>query len=227
MGDGNSWLTGGTGSFDFPVTGDAADTTINGGSRCVHLSAERRRVNAVLLDLSGAERSRRAAVDSAFDSTGDVYIAGHTFSVGLSDDGRRVRHRFQWRPEHLLGRCVRHQAGRRCERSTPPSTPPPPRRPALSRRSTTRSCAAVTFDWGEAAGAVSYTIQIDDRARSPRRSSAIRALTGSMYRDQRPRRRSALLARARGEHRRRRRRVVGGADVTPGAPPPLPVLSTF
>ena len=112
--------------------------------------------------------------------------------------------------------------------STPPSTPPPPAAPVLSSSFNNDVVPQpITFDWGEAAGAVSYTIQIDDSSAFTAPLVREQSLTGSMY---------ATSGLAAVPHFWRVRALntagVAGAwsavrTFTPEAPPPLPVLSTF
>ena len=113
--DGNSWLTGGTSSFDFPVTGDAADATFNGVADAFISSLSAGGSTLRLLDVSrrnpvGDRRRPRARLDRR-----RLHRRPHVFGR-FPDDVRRLRHRLQRRLDDLLGRCVRHQAGRGCER---------------------------------------------------------------------------------------------------------------
>ena len=116
---GNAWLTGGTGSADFPVTAGAPDTTFNGGCDAIiaELNATGRRCSS---RPSSGGRSRRAARTSRAMRTGDIYVTGIT--TRRTSRPRSAR-------STGSGTATSRSSGatRSSRRST--STPPRPRRP--------------------------------------------------------------------------------------------------
>ena len=226
-GDGTSWLTGGTGSFDFPVTGDAADTTINGGADAFISGLSADGSTLVYSTYLGGTQSEGGS-DLALDPTGDVYIAGHTFSVDFPTTAGAFDIVFNGDLNVFWGDAFVTKLDMDAGGSTPPSTPPPPGVPVLSSPFNNDVVPQpITFDWNEAAGAVSYTIQIDDSSAFTAPLVREQSLTGSMY---------ATSGLAAVPHFWRVRAVntagVAGAwsavrTFTPQPPPPLPVLATF
>ena len=210
---GNAWLTGGTNSADFPITAGAPDPTFNGGGDAT--IAELNPTGSALLfsTFLGGSNSEGGA-DIARDANGDVYVTGSTFSqdfpatVGAFDRVWNGDLQIFW-GDAFITKIDIDAAG-----STPPAPPAVPDAPTLvSPFNASSQPQPITFDWNDAAGAVSYTIQIDD-------SSAFTApLVRDAERDDvdlrhvRPRYQHPLLARARRELGGCRRSMVGGAQL--------------
>ena len=225
--DGNAWLTGGTSSFDFPVTGDAADATLNGMADAFITALSADGSTLVYSTYLGGTQSESGA-DLALDSTGDVYIAGHTYSVDFPTTAGAFDVLFSGDLTIFWGDAFVSKLDVDASGSTPPSTPPPPAAPALlAPFNNDVPAQPITFDWSETAGAVSYTIQIDDSSAFSAPLIRDQAAATSMY---------VISGLSPVPHFWRVRAVntagVAGAwsavrTFTPEAPLPLPVLSTF
>ena len=79
---GNAWLTGITGSADFPVSPDAFDPSFNGVADAFvsELSADG---STLLYSTYLGGTQSEGGNDLAVDSSGDVYVAGHTYSMNF------------------------------------------------------------------------------------------------------------------------------------------------
>nr|MDP9463107.1 SBBP repeat-containing protein [Actinomycetota bacterium] len=76
---GNAWLSGGTGSADFPVTAGAPDTTFNGAGDVIIAELDTSGSALLFSTFLGGSESE-GGNDIARDPTGDVYITGLTYS---------------------------------------------------------------------------------------------------------------------------------------------------
>ncbi len=159
---GNAWLTGSTSSADFPVTADAPDATFDGAGDAI-ISELDPTGSALRFSTFEGGSQGDAGLDITRDPTGDVYITGSTFSqdfpatVGAFD---RV-----WNGDLTLfwGDAFVTKLDIDATTSTPPAPPAVPDAPTLvSPANGSSQPQPITFDWNDAAGAVSYTIQIDD-----------------------------------------------------------------
>ena len=157
---GNAWVTGGTGSVDFPIIVGAVDSTHNGMSD-VFISELNAAGSTLLYSTFLGGNQSEGGNGIALGPGGTVYVAGLTFSpnfpttVGAFDT--------VWNGDALIfwGDAFVAKLG---AVSTPPSTPPVPDAPALLSppNGENPSTQPINFQWAVASGAVSYTIQIDD-----------------------------------------------------------------
>jgi hypothetical protein len=157
---GNAWVTGGTGSVDFPIIVGAVDSTHNGMSD-VFISELNATGSTLLYSTFLGGNQSEGGNGIALGPGGTVYVAGLTFSpnfpttVGAFDT--------VWNGDPLIfwGDAFVAKLG---AVSTPPSTPPVPDAPALLSppNGENPSPQPINFQWAVASGAVSYTIQIDD-----------------------------------------------------------------
>ena len=87
-GAGNAYVTGDTGSADFPTTAGAFDTTYNGERRRLRDEAERDRRRPRLLHLPGRQRPADDGHGIAVDGAGSAYVTGVHRLDRLPDDRR-------------------------------------------------------------------------------------------------------------------------------------------
>ena len=210
---GNAWLTGGTSSADFPITAGAPDSTFNGGGDATIVELNPTGSALLFSTFLGGSQSEGGA-DIARDANGDVYITGSTFSqdfpatVGAFDRVWNGDLQIFWGDAFITKIDI--DAGG----STPPAPPGVPDAPTLvSPFNASTQPQPITFDWNDAASAVSYTIQIDDSSaftaplvRDSSVTTSIYATSDLSYRD-------PLLACPRRELGGCRRRMVGGAQL--------------
>jgi hypothetical protein len=98
--------------------------------------------------------------DIALDAAGSVYVAGHTYSIDYPTTAGAFDTVFSGDLLIFWGDGFVTKLG---SVSTPPSTPPVPAAPALvAPANADTPPQPITFQWSIAAGAASYTIQIDD-----------------------------------------------------------------
>ena len=225
---GNAWVTGITNSADFPVTVTAADPSFNGVADAfvTELSAD----GASLLYSSylGGTQSD-GGDDIARDPSGDIYVAGHTYSLDFPTTAGAFDTVFDGNLEIFWGDGFVSKLATDTGTSTPPSTPPVPAAPGLLFPTANENPPQpITFQWGGVSGAASYTIQIDDSS----------AFTAPLVRQQQGLTvlRYATTGLAATPHFWRVRGVntagVAGAwsaarSFTPQPPPPPAALSTF
>ncbi len=98
--------------------------------------------------------------DIAVDTSGGVYVTGHTFSLNYPTTAGAFD--TVWNGDMLVfwGDAFVSKLG---AVSSPPSTPPVPAAPALlSPSNGANEPQPINFQWAVASGAASYTIQIDD-----------------------------------------------------------------
>ena len=147
---------------------------------------------------------------------------------GLHHDGGRVRPYLGAATRDLLGRRVRGEDRRQRTRAAAAAAAPPPAAPALvSPADGAVSAQPVTFDWTDVAGAVSYTIQVDEISAVRRAADPERQHDRLAVHDQRAARRQLVLARAGRQLGGHAGRLVGrahdpGAIGPPPPPPPTP-----
>ena len=162
-GAGNSWVTGGTSSSDFPVTTGAVSRTLNGPGDAIiaQLSADG---SALLYSTFLGGRSSDGGSGIAIDSAGDVYIIGHTSSIDFPTTTGALDTVFNGDATIFWGDAFVAKLATDTSASTPPSTPPTLPAPNLlapANNNQTLVSQPFTFDWSDVAGAASYTIQVD------------------------------------------------------------------
>ena len=158
-GAGNAWITGGTGSTDFPIIVGAVDTTHNGMSD-VFVSELNNTGTTLLYSTFLGGSDSEGGSDIAVDTSGGVYVTGHTFSLNYPTTAGAFD--TVWNGDMLVfwGDGFVSKIG---AVSSPPSTPPVPAAPALlSPANGANEPQPINFQWAVASGAASYTIQIDD-----------------------------------------------------------------
>ena len=152
-------MTGGTTSTDFPIIVGAADSTHNGMSD-VFVSELNNTGSTLLYSTFLGGSDSEGGFDIAVDTSGGVYVTGHTFSLNYPTTAGAFD--TVWNGDMLVfwGDAFVSKLG---SVSSPPSTPPIPAAPALLSPSNGASEAQpINFQWAVASGAASYTIQIDD-----------------------------------------------------------------
>jgi len=158
-GAGNAWLTGGTTSTDFPIIVGAVDSTHNGMSD-VFVSELNNTGTTLLYSTFLGGSDGEGGSDIAVDTSGGVYVTGHTFSLNYPTTAGAFD--TVWNGDMLVfwGDGFVSKIG---AVSSPPSTPPVPAAPALlSPANGANEPQPINFQWAVASGAASYTIQIDD-----------------------------------------------------------------
>jgi hypothetical protein len=157
---GNAWVTGGTGSVDFPIIVGAVDSTQNGSSD-VFISELNAAGSALLYStfLGGSDSDGGNGI--ALGPGGTVYVTGNTFSPNFPTTAGAFDTVWNGDPLIFWGDAFVVKLG---AVSSPPSPPPVPDAPALLSppNGENPSTQPINFQWGIASGAVSYTIQIDD-----------------------------------------------------------------
>ena len=160
---GNAWVTGVTGSVDFPVTVGAFDRFFNGVADVfvAELSADGK---ALLYSTYLGGSQSEGGDDLAIDSTGsNVYVAGHTYSIDFPTTAGAFDTVFNGDLLIFWGDGFVTKIATGAGTSTPPSTPPVPAAPGLlAPADNDTPPQPITFQWSVASGAASYTIQIDD-----------------------------------------------------------------
>jgi hypothetical protein len=160
---GDAWVTGGTGSVDFPVTVGAFDRTFNGMSDAFLSELSPNGSTLIYSTYLGGTQSE-SGDDLAIDATGDnVYVAGHTYSIDFPTTAGAFD--TVWNGDLLVfwGDGFVTKFATDTGTSTPPSTPPVPAAPGLlAPVNNDTPPQPITFQWSVASGAASYTIQIDD-----------------------------------------------------------------
>jgi Beta-propeller repeat len=224
---GNAWVAGITGSTDFPVTGDAFDPSFNGVADAFVAAVSPDGSTLVYSTYVGGSESD-GGDDLAIDSSGDVYVAGHTYSLDFPTTTGAFDIVFNGDTSIFWGDAFVTKFATDTSASTPPSTPPVPAAPSLlAPPDNDIPAQPITFDWSDVAGAASYTIQIDDSSAFSAPLVREQTVTASQYVT------TDLVAT---QHFWRVRAAnsagVAGAwsvtrSFTPDAAPPPPVLSTF
>jgi hypothetical protein len=178
---GNAWLTGGTGSADFPVTADAADRTFN-GSADVFISELNGAGSALLYSTYLGGSQSEAGNDIARDGGGNPYVTGHTYSMDFPATAGAFDTVFNGDTSIFWGDAFVTKLSLSAGSSTPPAPPPVPTAPALVAPSNADTPPQpITFDWNDVPGAATYAIQIDDSSAFDAPLVRDASVTGSMY----------------------------------------------
>jgi Beta-propeller repeat len=159
---GNAWVTGITNSADFPVTAAAFDPSFNGVADTFvsELSADG---STLLYSTYLGGTQSEGGDDLAVDSSGDVYIAGHTYSMDFPTTLGAFDVMFNGDLLIFWGDAFVTKLATDTGSSTPPAPPAVPDAPALLAPINNDSPSQpITFDWSDVPSAASYVIQIDD-----------------------------------------------------------------
>jgi hypothetical protein len=177
---GDAWLAAGTTSADFPVSPDAADSTINGGTDAV--IAELNAAGSALpyaTFLGGSQSDN--ATDIGRDAAGNLYVTGGTFSmdfpatVGAFDTVWNGDTSIFWGDAFVTKLSLTGD-------TTPPAPPAVPVAPTLvAPANGANPEQPVGFDWGDVTGAASYTIEIDDSSSFTAPLVRTQTVTSSSY----------------------------------------------
>ena len=178
---GNTWVTGITSSTDFPVTIGAFDQTFNGVADAFVTALSPDGSALVYSTYLGGTQSE-GGDDLAIDAGGDVYVAGHTYSIDFPTTAGAFDIVFNGDLMIFWGDAFITKLATDTGTSTPPSTPPPPAAPGLLAPSNNDSPSQpITFDWSDVGGAASYAIQIDDSSAFTAPLVRDATVTSSMY----------------------------------------------
>ena len=111
--------------------------------------------------LGGSESE--GANDVALGADGDVFLTGHTYSADFTTTANAFDRTFGGDTTIFWGDAFVAKVDVDGTAPTQPPPTPPPAAPALvSPADAATSAQPVTFDWGDVAGAASYTIQVDE-----------------------------------------------------------------
>jgi hypothetical protein len=155
----NAWVTGATGSTDFPIVAGAVDITHNGMAD-VFVSELNDTGSTLLYSTFLGGSQTEVGNDVAVDTNGGVYVTGHTYSNNYPTTAGAFD--IVWNGDLLIfwGDAFVSKIG---AISTPPSTAPVPAAPTLVAPANGATVSQpINFQWNIASGAASYTIQIDD-----------------------------------------------------------------
>ena len=159
---GNAWITGITGSTDFPVTPDGFDLTFNAVADAfvAELSADGSSLLYATY-LGGAQSE--GGDDLSLGADGDVYVTGHTYSLDFPTTAGALDIVFNGDTSIFWGDAFVTRIATDTGASAPPSTPPvPPAATLLSPANGDTPSQPITFDWSDVPGAASYMIEVDD-----------------------------------------------------------------
>jgi hypothetical protein len=161
-GSGNAWLTGTTGSTDFPVSANAADNSANGGAD-TFISELSPAGSALLYSTYLGGSQSDIGADVALDTSANPYVTGHTFSMDFPATTGAFDTVFNGDTSVFWGDAFVTKILLSATTSTPPAPPPVPATPTLvSPTNGETPQQPITFNWNVAAGSATYEIQIDD-----------------------------------------------------------------
>ena len=156
----NAWITGGTGSADFPVSPDAFDASFNGGAD-VFVTALNSTGSAIVYSTFLGGPSSETGRDIALDPAGAAYVTGQTISVDFPTTQGAFDVTFHGDPEIFWadGFVAKIGGG-----PTPPLNPPgvPGTPPLEVPFNGDTPPQPITFHWNFTTNATSFQIQIDD-----------------------------------------------------------------
>src|SRR5262249_23659670 len=146
-----------TGSADFPVTADAADSSFNGTSD-IFLAKINATGSALLYGSFWGGLRTDSPNDLVLDPGGNVFVAGQTSSIDFPRTQGGSRRVLKGGVEGFVVRFAPGNAP-----PAPPAPPPTPAAPTLSLPINGDTPAQpLSFSWNVATGALTYEIQIDD-----------------------------------------------------------------
>jgi hypothetical protein len=138
---GNAWLTGTTGSPDFPVTVGVADRTFNGvGDAFISELSPDGSTLVYSTYLGGAQSD--SGSDLALDSAGNIYVTGHTYSSDFPATTGAFDTIFNGDPSIFWGDAFVTKLAVNSTSSPPPA--PPPQTTTLTVTATGRTGERVT-----------------------------------------------------------------------------------
>src|SRR5262245_12937163 len=219
---GNAWLTGTTGSTDFPATADADDASFNGTvDAFVAQVGPSGSTLPYATYLGGAQSD--TGNDVALDPSGNPYVTGHTNSIDFPATAGALDTVYNGGGDAFVTKILAGASG-----STPPAPPPVPAAPTLlAPADADTPTQPIGFDWNDVAGAASYEIQIDDSSAFSAPLVRDQTVTASTYT-------TTSLATVTHFWRVRGVNTAGAAGpwstartFTPQAPPPPATLSTM
>ena len=161
---GNVWVTGITSSADFPVTTNAAPTSFHGVADAfvTELNAQG---SALLYSTYLGGSQSDGGDDAALEEGIGIYVAGHTYSMDFPATAVAYDTVFNGDPSIFWGDAFVAKISFSLDTSNPPASQPVPTTPVLVRPVNGESSTQpLTFDWNDATGAATYTIQVDDSA---------------------------------------------------------------
>jgi hypothetical protein len=156
---GNAWVTGVTGSADFPVIVGAFDSSFNGTSD-VFISELSADGSTLLYSTYLGGSNTDVGTDLALDSNSNVYVTGHTLSIDFPVTVGAFDTLFNGDTSIFWGDAFVAKLGAVSTPVAPPAVPSAPAPVAPANGSAPSQ--PITFQWSSASSAVSYTIQIDD-----------------------------------------------------------------
>jgi hypothetical protein len=156
----NAWVTGGTGSPDFPTTPDAFDRSHN-GSGDVFVTALNSTGSAIVYSTFLGAASSETGSDIALDSAGAAYITGRTISVDFPTTQGAFDVTFHGDPAIFWADGFVAKFG---DGPFPPvNAPGVPGTPTLAGPPNGDTPPQpITFHWNVTTNATSYQIQIDN-----------------------------------------------------------------
>ena len=160
--NGNAWLAGAS-AADGTTTADAFDPFFNGGTSDAYVAKLNATGSALTFAsfLGGSESE--GANDVALDPGGNVYLTGHTYSADFTTTPGAFDRTCGGDTPIFWGDAFVAKVDVSGTAPPQPPPPPPPAAPALvSPADGAVAAQPVTFDWSDVAGAVSYTIQVDE-----------------------------------------------------------------
>jgi hypothetical protein len=179
---GNSWLSGTTGSTDYPVTAGAPDTTFNGGVTDATITELNAAGSSLLFGSFLGGSQSESGYDIARDSTGNIYLTGLTYSQDFPATVGAFDRVFNGDLSIFWGDAFVTKVDITATSSTPTAPPGVPAAPTLVSPSNASSQPQpITFDWNDVPEAVSYTIQIDDSSGFTAPLVREQSVTSSVY----------------------------------------------
>ncbi|MDX6475434.1 MAG: hypothetical protein QOH95_945 [Gaiellaceae bacterium] len=159
---GNAWLTGTTGSADFTVTANAADTSANGAADAF-ISELNPGGSALLYSTYLGGSQSDIGSDVALDPSANPYVTGHTFSMDFPATTGAFDTVFNGDTSIFWGDAFVTKININATSSTPPAAPATPAQATLvSPTNGDTPQQPITFNWNPASGAATYEVQIDD-----------------------------------------------------------------
>jgi beta-propeller repeat-containing protein len=159
---GNAWITGATGSTDYPTTANAADRSPNGGTDGF-ITELNPGGSALLYSTYHGGANTDNGTDVAVDNVGDVYVTGHTMSMDFPATVGAFDTVFAGDLSVFWGDAFITKIDVSATTNAPIAPPATPGTPVLqSPANASAPSQPIGFSWTNVTSAASYTIQIDD-----------------------------------------------------------------